>query len=116
MVEIYEKERPSAAIVDYEKKRDHYAHGVEGHTGFRCGLCAGDSKVSVQISEHGVDHWQNKQIQWQEECDKIMVAFDVAVSNHFPNHLPANCQECPVSPELPEKPTQPFERRWTDSK
>lgn len=123
MVDIYDKDRPSAAIVDWNLLFDRFPHGENGHSGFRCGQCA--SRGSL-ITDHGIDHWQNKQLEWQEACDVIMAAFDVAVAEHFPYHIPAvasgpnmgtpRCDDCPEKPVLPEKPVQPFERRWVDQK
>jgi len=90
--------------------REKAPHGVEGHLGWRCKECAMLAAVVVFAEPLGPDHWQNKQIAWQEECDVVMVAFDASVAAHFPVHLPQNCNTCPVKPILPPKPVAPVER------
>lgn len=112
MSDIYETDLIPTEIDDYQKKSAQGAeHGTLGHNGFRCGQCAGlssDSKITA--NDHGVDYFQNKQIGWQEECDVIMSQFQTDVADHFPDHLPQNCQTCPVKPDLPPKPMPPIER------
>ncbi len=85
-------------------------HGQPGHKGVCCGQCARLSVSQVQAAPTGGDHWQNKQIEWQESCDKIFRIFDDAVADHFPDHLPVNCEACPTPPDLPVKPLPPVER------
>lgn len=117
MVDIYESTEKNPKgyappeVIDWEKKSDQHNHGEEGHIGYRCAQCAYLSGAMVSMNEHGIDHWQDKQIAWQEECDKRMSAFDVAVAEHFPVHRERDplC-ECPQRPNLPEKPAPPFER------
>jgi len=106
---------PTAAHEAFALQSD-VPHNVNGHTGFRCIECARESPVMVSIVDDGGDYWQNVQIQWQEECDKVMSAFDEAVAIHFPVHQPQNCQTCPVKPILPEKPNPPVERRHKPEK
>lgn len=111
MSNIYETDRPPPEVVDWEKKHDQADHGAPGHIGFRCGQCAQDSTDhSVAITDHHIDYWQTKQIDWQEACDVVMRAFDQAVEDHFPEHQPQGCQTCPVMGDLPEKPSPPYER------
>lgn len=107
---------PTPAELDYSKNRDHYAHGVAGHSGWRCGDCAREAVNVTKVAVHGVDYWQNQQIAWQEECDKLQVEFDVRVADHFPEHLPQNCELCPSAPIMPAKPFPPVERALTQLK
>ncbi len=86
-------------------------HNVNGHTGWRCVECARDSPEMVGITPNGGDYWQNKQIDWQEDCDVLMAGFQVAVADHFPYHRPFGCVTCPKAPELPAKPNPPIERK-----
>lgn len=107
MVDAYEQhDRPN--LLDMP---DDVEHGLPGHYGLRCLACALASGRDVSIEVDTGDYWQTKQIRWQEECDKIMVAFDKAVGEHFPQHQAANCQTCPVTSPLPPKPEPPWERR-----
>lgn len=101
---------PEPEVVDWRLKSDHHNHGEKGHIGYRCGQCAQLSKETVYITRDSVDYWQNLQIDWQEACDIIMSEFQQDVQDHFPDHLPANCQDCPVQGSLPEKPLPPVER------
>lgn len=116
MVEIYpiSKENPRGYppphVVDWEKKSDKYNHGELGHIGYRCGKCAIESGNSISLNTHGVDHWQDKQIAWQEECDVIMSQFQTDVAEHFPNHTSSKYCNCPDKPVLPVKPAPPVER------
>ncbi len=115
MVEIYAKDKLTLVRTElaHNHKMGHgIPHGVEGHTGYRCGSCALTKPGAVQVQSDSSDHWQTKQIEWQEECDKIFREFDVAVAAHWPVHLPVNCQDCPVTAPLPPKPTPPQERTW----
>lgn len=99
-----------AAEVDWQKKSDSHNHGEIGHIGYRCGQCAQESAHSVGITENSVDYWQTKQLEWQEECDGIMAKFQQDVQDHFPDHLPVNCQGCPTQDTLPPKPMPAIER------
>jgi len=110
MPDIYETEQTPLAIQDFQKKSDGLAHGEEGHNGWRCGLCARESLNQVSANTHGVDYWQDKQLAWQEACDRVMAKFDEDVAEHFPNHQPQGCTNCPVREVLPIKPNPPFER------
>lgn len=112
MPDIYDTDHkfPNAAVEEFSHNSD-VEHGMEGHKGFRCLECARISPNMIGIVSDGGDYWQNKQIAWQEECDVVFRAFDDAVAAHFPNHLPQNCQSCPVPPALPERPNPPAERR-----
>jgi len=87
-------------------------HGTEGHVGAYCGQCGALASVVIQLGPTGGDHWQSVQIAWQEQCDTIFRDFDNAVADHFPEHLPQNCDGCPDASQwkLPEKPIQPIER------
>lgn len=110
MAGIYDTDYPSAAIADWDAKGGQYEHGVDGHTGYKCGACALLSVVRVAATSHSVDYYQTKQLEWQEECDVIMGQFDLDVAAHFPLHKAVNCQECPVTGILPTKPVPPVER------
>lgn len=110
MSEIYKTEYPNSAIVDWEAKVGILEHGVTGHTGYRCGACALLAPTQVGATTHSVDYYQTKQIEWQEECDEIMGAFDLAVAEHFPKHKAVKCRTCPKPSALPEKPIPPVER------
>lgn len=116
MVDIYETTKqnpnayPPAQVVDWGKKSDAHNHGELGHIGYRCGLCALESGRSISLNTHGVDHWQDKQLAWQEECDTIQVHFDETVAAHFPDHKAVNCQTCPETTQMPPKPLPPVER------
>lgn len=97
--------------IDREKGNNQVQHGVEGHTGWKCGQCAHESETpSVIYPRDADDIWQDKQLFWQEQCDVIFRDFDTAVAEHFPDHLPQNCTTCPVKPTMPPKPVRPYER------
>lgn len=95
-------------------------HGDEDHIGLRCPTCAAESgyyddddnwvSTSVMIESSSGDHWQTKQLQWQEACDVIFRQVDEATLAHFPEHEPQNCKTCPVAPDLPPKPLRPIDR------
>jgi len=110
-----------AAEIDWQHHNANIIHGEEGHRGFRCGRCAALAVVPVLIESTSGDHWQTKQIAWQEECDVVFRAFDDAVAEHLPIHIPAvasgpnagepRCETCPTKPDLPIKPIKPYERQ-----
>jgi len=105
------EDRPTSYEEDRARGNVYTDHGTDGHTGYLCGICALESdNVCVIYPAHAPDLWQQKQIDWQEDCDGIMSAFDDAVATHFPIHAPQNCQTCPVKPLLPKKPLPPTER------
>ncbi len=108
-------EYPDPAEDEWKKKSENAPHGVEGHIGYRCGQCASASPTGVRVTDHGIDYWQNKQLQWQEECDSQMHGYNMAKSLHEegPTHLPINCVGCPQPTPLPSKPVPPFERALT---
>lgn len=95
-------------------------HGDENHVGHRCSQCAAESgyydendiyiQTGVMIESSSGDHWQTKQLQWQEACDMIFRAVDEATLAHFPEHEPQNCKTCPVPPVMPPKPLRPIDR------
>jgi len=85
-------------------------HDTGDHIGVYCGECGMQSATVVLAGPTSADHWQDKQLSWQEDCDTVFRAFDDAVAAHFPDHLPVNCQDCPAPPALPEKPIRPVER------
>lgn len=116
MAQIFETDYPSAAIVDWEKKKEKAPHGEPGHNGYRCILCAEQSPSRVAATDHSLDHWQTQQIDWQEQCDKLQIEFDEEVSSHFPEHKPQGCTSCPTPPEYPPKPTRPIDRAASQSK
>lgn len=111
MPDVYETDGIPVGIWDFQKRSDGLAHGEEGHNGFRCGICARESPGMLAITDHGIDYWQDKQLEWQEECDMVMSQFDSDVADHFPVHRPGDptC-DCPLKPTLPMKPNPPFER------
>lgn len=109
-IEIDETEHLSAYQVDRQHGNINIPHGFPDHTGYRCSQCAMLSDNAIVIEQTSGDHWQSKQIKWQEECDIIFKQFDEDVAAHFPVHLPQNCTTCPQPPQLPVKPIQPFER------
>lgn len=100
--------RKSVWEQDYDRRGPE--HGVDGHIGWRCGICALMNPNAVVISPNSGDFWQNKQIHWQEACDIVFRAYDDAVADHFPVHMPQNCGFCPTKPHLPPKPVPPVER------
>jgi len=102
-------EHQAPHIAAYNAIKDVF-HGVFGHIGYRCRQCAYLSLETNSIAGDSGEYWQNKQIDWQEDCDTIMAEFDQAVMDHFPVHLPVNCQTCPIRGELPAKPMPPIER------
>lgn len=119
--EIPLDERPTMAQIEAKQNNPGEPHGSEDHTGFRCPQCAAESGYIDADSgqwQHGAaliesssgDHWQSKQIQWQEHCDRVFRAFDDAVAEHFPEHQPVNCKTCPEKPILPDKPHRPIDR------
>ena len=107
---ISRADRPTAYELDSEANED-VDHGVDGHSGYKCGQCALASGRAVVVYPDTLDFWQDLQIAWQEDCDVIFAAFDDSVATHFPNHLAVNCKSCPVKPKLPVKPEPPNERR-----
>lgn len=111
---LYKHEYPPAADIDWAKHFGSSEHGTDDHYGFRCPECAALSKVPIQLIDRHVDYWQNVQISWQEDCDKIMAKFDEAVADHFREHTGPQCQTCPEKSVLPPKPLPVFERRWSD--
>lgn len=101
---------PPTDVVDWRKKSDHHNHGEEGHIGYRCGQCAREATDTIEITLDTVDYWQAKQLDWQEECDRIQVDFDERSAAHWPEHKAVNCQECPKTIPMPVKPNPPIER------
>ncbi len=89
---------------------DDTIHGELGHIGYRCYICAQLSSVMIQAASSGGEYWQNKQLLWQEECDKLQNQFDADVAAHFPDHYPIGCKTCPTTFEMPPKPLPPSER------
>lgn len=110
MPNIYDTDHPSAAIADWEAKSGAFEHGTEGHKGYRCGQCAMLAPTRVSATNHSVDYYQTKQLEWQEKCDVIMAQFDSDVAAHFPKHKAVKCLSCPKTGKLPEKPIPPVER------
>jgi len=107
----HKQDKIPVEIWDFQKKSDGLAHGEEGHNGWRCGQCAQEGKGNVvQVTEHAVDYWQTKQLDWQEQCDMIQVRFDEEVAAHFPDHRAVGCRTCPMTQPMPEKPNPPYER------
>lgn len=112
---IYDEDRPSAHQMDRDAGNRVTEHGEEGHTGWKCIECAfeGQNVVSA-FPPHDDDHWQDVQLKWQEECDKL----HSAKINHLPDHVPNNphsdCHPsvgyCIIYTDDPEKPIKQFER------
>lgn len=100
---------PNAQVEWYSDIAD-MDHGINGHTGHRCLECARMSGVMVAVESDSGDYWQNKQLDWQEECDRLIVGFNEKVALHFPKHSPMNCTMCPKAPPMPERPNPPVER------
>lgn len=101
---------PNAQVEWYSDIAD-MDHGINGHTGWRCLECARDGEQMNAVESDGGDYWQNKQIAWQEDCDNLIVGFNEQVADHFPDHRPFGCVNCPVAPLMPAKPNPPIERR-----
>ncbi len=123
--EAEDEDRKEPYEIEMELNGAWYEHGTEKHTGYRCGICALATGRAVQVFPDLGSYWLEKQVAWQEECDVLMVGFDVQVAKHFPDHLPPtpiidklgqttwahNCETCPKAPDMPAKPLPPFERR-----
>lgn len=97
------------------------SHGVDGHSGYRCYQCALISPGLVMIAVAGGDYWQNLQLSWQEECDKLQNLYDDAVALHFPIHIDSRLLgkdetcDCPKPQQMPPKPIPPAERSVTQA-
>lgn len=108
----HKDDRKTAYEIDRAAGNSHIQHGTEGHTGFRCKECADLSGVTHSIYDFPNDDlWQQKQIDWQEQCDAMFRAFDDSVAAHFPTHTGPQCQSCPQTPPMPAKPVRPYERQ-----
>ncbi len=112
---VYDEDRPSAYQIDHSKGNNYIAHGEEGHTGFKCSACAMMSENCVSaFPPHDDDHWQDQQLKWQEECDKL----HSQKINHLPSHTPQVAQsdccperaQCCIYQNDPAKPIKQFER------
>lgn len=100
----------SAKKTAFQMEPEDVTHGVEGHIGYKCGQCAREAPVVIQLADSGGEYWQNLQLLWQEECDVLQNSFDADVAAHFPNHKPIGCTECPTPFAMPVKPNPPSER------
>jgi len=113
---VYDEDRPSAYQIDRDMGNRVTAHGEEGHTGWKCIMCAFEATdVVVSIFPmHDDDAWQDVQLKWQEECDKL----HSAKINHLPDHTPNNAStpcytetaDCILYEQDPVKPIKQFER------
>jgi len=106
---VHPEERPTAyQLSDLDNDGAHGSDGV--HSGYRCYQCAQQSGSSILLASDSGEYWQNKQLDWQEECDVIQSNFDLEVANHFPLHLAIDCKSCPKTGVMPKKPEPPAER------
>lgn len=94
-------------------------HGIEGHTGWRCRQCAMESQTVSLIASDTGEYWQNMQLAWQEECDRLQNEYDDANAKHLlEDHVPKILRgkdetcNCPVPAQMPIKPNPPAERAW----
>lgn len=102
--------------LDWPRAGGEPAHGLEGHTGYRCKECAMGSKNPILVESDSGDYWQTKQIRWQEEVDDLHNQFNAQIEAHFPSHQAIGCSSCPKSPAMPAKPMPPVERAVRQSK
>lgn len=115
---VYDEDRPSSYQIDRDHGNRVTTHGEEGHTGWKCIECAMEAKLVVSaFPPHDDDHWQDVQLIWQEECDKL----HSAKINHLPDHTPNDrhtacwpdirgSSRCVIYTEDPAKPKKQFER------
>ncbi len=113
---IYDEDRPSSFELDQRAGNRKTAHGEEGHTGWHCGECAMLAKDNVvsAFPPHDDDHWQDTQLHWQEECDKLHSAKITHLPSHEPNNTSSECsvlrEKCILYESDPIKPVKQFER------
>jgi len=112
---VHNDDRPTSYEIDRKMGNRVTEHGEEGHTGWRCIKCAMESEVMVSaFPAHSDDHWQDVQLGWQEECDKLHSAKIDHLPVHQPNNMSSECsvvrEECVLYQPDPPKPVKQFER------
>ncbi len=106
-------ERKTAYEQDYEILKPNIQHGVEGHTGYKCALCAAESHnpMHAYAFDSRADRHQNALIKWGEECDGIQTQFQKDSEAHWTEHQPNNPKcDCPKIQPMPPKPELDLER------
>lgn len=112
---VYDDDRPSSYEIDRAMGNRSTTHGEEGHTGWKCIKCAMEADTVVSaFPPHDDDHWQDVQLHWQEDCDKLHSAKITHLPDHVPNDRASDCftgtAKCILYEPDPPKPEKQFER------
>ena len=100
--------RPTGFEIESEQQGRFIQHGDEGHTGWRCAMCA--PKAHRLYPKDSAGHWAAMQLAWQEECDRIQNGVDQRLLAHARARHQGPC-ECDLDePVMPPKPVAPYER------